>query len=437
MFASVTMNGFGPLSGVRVVELAEWVAAPAAIRCLGEMGAEVIKVENPVGDPQRPQCAGFGGRNTERCDPTFENVNANKDWLSLNLKTQEGLDILMDLLSTADVFVNGLRDKALRKMGLDYETLHEKFPRLVWAQMRGYGEHGVMRDEPGYDAVCWGARGGVVATFRQEGESPAIAPQSFGDFNAAAIFAGGIIAALFDRTRTGVGDKVTTNLYHIAVWGHCHGIQSHQFGAKYPCNRESVNNPFNDTYQAKDGTWFLICLPDYDRYFEPMMQMLGLEDMIGDETVSTLAALLEHGKQSYVVSRIGEGFATRDYDEWDEILLKREVPHQKLFDYADILADEECYDSDLLRRYESLDFGPRALNTTPLRFGSYGDPPIVLAKPTGYHTERYLKSRGYSDEDIARLEESGAIRCWHGEDLDDVPVLVSKRQAAGEAPCNW
>lgn len=432
MYASQHMEGFGPLSGVKVVELAEWVAAPAAVRCLGEMGAEVIKIENPKGDPQRPQCAGFGGTRTETCDPTYENVNANKDWLSLNLKTQEGMDILMDLLSEADIFVNGLRDKALKKMGLDYETLHAKFPRLIWAQMRGYGESGDMRNEPGYDAVCWGARGGVNAVFRQAGESPVIAPQGFGDFNAAAIFAGGIIAALFDRTRTGVGDKVTTNLYHIAIWGHCHGIQSHQFGAQYPCDRKKVNNPFNNTYQAKDGTWFLICLPDYDRYYVPVMTMLGQTDLLDDERISTLAALRETGLQEFVVQRIGEGFATKDYEEWDDILLKEEVPHQKLYDYNDILADQELYDNDALRRYESLEFGERALNTTPLRFSSYGDPPIVLAKPVGYHTERYLKSKGYSDEQIAQLEEKGAIKCWHGIDLDDVPVLTSQRRVIAE-----
>lgn len=118
MYASKIMNGYGPLSGVKVVELAEWVAAPAGVRCLAEMGAEVIKVENPKGDPQRPQCAGFGGRRTGICDPTYENVNANKDWLSLNLKSDDGMKIFLDLLSEADIFVNNLRDKALKKWGL-------------------------------------------------------------------------------------------------------------------------------------------------------------------------------------------------------------------------------------------------------------------------------------------------------------------------------
>ena len=158
--------------------------------------------------------------------------------------------------------------------------------------------------------------------------------------------------------------------------------------------------------------------------------MLGLDELIEDDRITTLAAMAEHGLQEYVVSKIGEGYARKDYDEWDRIMLEQEVPHQKLFDYDDILADEEAYDNDALRRYESKDFGPRVFNTAPLRFGSYGDPPLVLGKPAGYHTERFLRDKGYSAEEISALEEKGAIRCWHGEDLDDIPVLRSKRDLA-------
>lgn len=439
MFASKIMNGFGPLAGVKIVELADWVAAPAAVRVLGEMGAEVIKVENPHGDPQRTQCWGFGGANTERCDPTYENVNANKDWISLNLKTEEGMAIMMDLIAEADVFVNGLRNKALEKLGLDWDTLHEKFPRLIWAQMRGYGEFGDMRDAPGYDAVCWGARGGVNAVFRQAGESPATAPQGFGDFNAASMFAGGICAALYEREKTGVGDKVVINLYHVATWGHAHGLQSAQFGAQYPNKRTRVNNPFNNTYLAKDGIWFLICLPDYNRYFNLMMDMLGYPELKDREDISTLNAIRDNGMQEFVIEKISAGYAQKDYEEWDRIMIEREVPHQKLFDYTDILDDEECYTNDLLRRYESLDYGPRALGTTPLRFGNFGDPPLILGKPLGYHTQRFLEAKGYSDEKIKELEDAGAIVCWHGENLDEdvVPVLKSKRQLSGDEPCWW
>lgn len=422
MFASQKMQGFGPLVGMKVVELCEWVAAPAAARCLAEMGAEVVKVENPAGDPERPQASGFGCLRSDTCDPAYDVVNTNKDWISLNLKTEEGMAILLELLADADVFINSMRDRALVKMGLDYETLNEKFPKLVWAQMRGYGEHGAMRGEPGYDAVCWGARGGVMAVFRQEGESPAIQPQAFGDYNAAAIFAGGILGALVQRARTGRGDKVTVNLYHVAIWGHSIGISARQFGASYPTSRKRVKNPFNDTYRSKDGVWFLICMPDYDRYFTQMMKMLGQEEFIGDESIQTLDAVNHHGNQAFVVDCVGEGFAKKDYEEWDRIMTEQQVPHQKLFDYDDILADQEAYDNDALRAYESSEFGRRVMSTTPVRYGSAGNPPIMLAKPTGYHTKAYLEAMGYSEERIAELEDLGAIRCWHGGEIDG-PVI--------------
>lgn len=422
MFVSQELNGFGPLTGIKVVELCEWVAAPSAARCMAEMGAEVIKVENPVGDPQRSQGSGYGCNRTEECDPTYDMINAGKDFLSLNLKNPEAMDILMDLLADADVFICSMRDKALVKLGLDFETLHEKFPRLVWCQMRGYGEFGEYHDKPGFDAVCWGARGGVMSTFPQKGESPAVPPQSFGDLNAGAIFVGGILAAVIQQQRTGKGDKVTINLYHVAMWAHACGLAATQFGVSYPGSRAEAKNPFNNTYRSKDGVWFLICMPDYNRYFNQMMEMLGQQQLIGNDQLDTLASLKESGQHATVVSAVSAGFATKNYDEWDEILIQQQVPHQKLYTYDDILADKELYDNDALRSYGSTEYGQFSMTTSPIRFGSHGNPPIYLTRPTGYHTAPYLKSKGYSDERIAELEASGAIRCWHGGEVNEQHV---------------
>ena len=186
------LNGFGPLAGVKVVELCEWVAAPAAVRCLSEMGATVIKTEPLHGDAQRTQGPGFGCEKNDYEDPTFDLNNTNKDLVAINLKDEDGMKFMKKLLADADVFVVNLRDKALKKLGLDWETIHAEFPHLIWAQMRGYGEFGPEKDSPGYDAVCWAARGGVANVFREKDQSPAIAPQAFGDNNAACMLAGGI-----------------------------------------------------------------------------------------------------------------------------------------------------------------------------------------------------------------------------------------------------
>lgn len=436
MLVSEKLNGYGPLAGVKIVELCEWVAAPATVRVLSEMGAEVMKVEPLWGDAQRTQGPGFGCEQTLEEDPTIDLNNTNKNWIALNLKDPEGMEVMMKLLGEADVFVNNWRDKALVKVGLDYNSLKEKFPQLIWAQMRGYGEYGPEKDTPGFDAVCWAARGGVANCFREDGESPAIPPQAFGDYNAASILAGGVLAALFNRTRTNKGDKVVCNLYGAAIWGGNIGVMATQFGAPYPKSRHHVPNPFNNTYKTKDDKWMLICMPQYDKYYNMMMEITGNNEHIDQPDTCNLPALKQSGMQPEVIKWLEAAFVTKTFEEWDEILREHEVPHQKCFRYTDIIKDEEAYDNDSLRWVEYRSFGKKALPMSPLRFDSAGDPPVILSKPIGYHTAEIMKGLGYTDEKIAELDEKGGIKCWHGEECPDT-IFVSKRQENGDAPCNW
>ena len=418
MSVTEKLNGYGPLNGVKVVELCEWVAAPATVRILSEMGAEIMKVEPLHGDAQRTQGPGFGCEQNDTEDPTIDLNNTNKNWLALNLKSEEGFAVMDKLLSEADVFVCNLRDKALVKLGLDYETLAAKYPQLIWAQLRGYGEFGAEAGTPGFDAVCWAARGGVANCFREDGESPAIPPQAFGDYNAASIMAGGILAALFNRTRTNKGDKVTCNLYGAAIWGGNIGIMATQFGAPYPKSRKHVPNPFNNTYRTADEKWMLICMPQYDKYYNMMMEITGNAEHIDQPDTCNLPALKESGKQPEVISWLEEGFS------------------KKTFRYTDIVKDQEAYDNDSLRWVEYKEYGKKALPMSPLRFGGYGDPPVILSKPIGYHTAEIMGKLGYTDEQIAKAEADGAIKCWHGEEVPDT-IFKSERQEKGEAPCNW
>ena len=436
MSTTEKLNGYGPLAGVKVVELCEWVAAPACVRCLSEMGATVIKVEPPYGDAQRTQGPGFGCEQTDMEDPTIDLNNTNKDLVAINLKNEDGMKFMKKLLADADVFVVNLRDKALKKLGLDYETIHEEFPTLIWAQMRGYGEYGPEKDSPGYDAVCWAARGGVANVFREDGESPAIAPQAFGDNNAACMLAGGICAALFNRTRTGKGEKVVTNLYAAAIFASDIGICAQQFGADYPKSRTNVPNPFNNTYRTSDDKWIYICMPQYDKYYEMMMKIFGREDQIDNIDTKDLTHLKASGKNKEVIGWLEEAFAKQPFDYWMEQFRINQVPAQKLFRFPDILRDEEAYVNDALRYVEYDEWGKHALPMTPLRFGSAGDPPVILAKPVGYHTKEIMQKYGYTDAEISRIEDEGGVGIYHGEPIPDT-IFKSQRQEAGEAPCTW
>ena len=151
------------LEGIKVVELTQYAAGPAAGRALAEMGATVIKVEPFTGDEQRTQGLAWGMKfRTEFDDVAYDCGSFNKEWTAINAKNPEGYEVFMKLLETADIFLTSLRSGALGRLHLDYETLHAKFPKLVWAQNRGYGEFGPMKDAKGFDATSFAARSGFV-----------------------------------------------------------------------------------------------------------------------------------------------------------------------------------------------------------------------------------------------------------------------------------
>ena len=429
------LNGYGPLAGIKVVELCTYVAGPATVRVLSDMGAEVLKVEAPMGDAQRTQGPCFGAKQTETEDPTFDLNNTNKNMICINTKHPDGLAAMKKLISEADVFVTNTRTRSLEKMGLDWNSLHEEFPGLIWAQMRGYGEYGVEKDSPGYDAVCWAARGGVAGTFCERGTSPAIPPQAFGDYNCAIMLAAGIMGALVNKLRTGKGDKVTVNLYHGALWAGGIGIVATQFGSPYPKSRTSVPSPFNNTYKTKDDKWIYICQPNHNKYYNEMMEIIGRPDMKDDPRFCRMEEIKPFTHHE-LVEILDEGFSKKIFAEWDPILREHQVPFQTVFDYKDICADDEAYDNDGLRTVHYDAFGDRATTTIPIRYDSFGDPPMILAKPLGYHTAEYMGKLGYDDDQIKSLEDKGAIVCWHGQEVPD-KIFKSRRQEAGEAPCAW
>ena len=167
-----------------------------------------------------------------------------------------------------------------------------------------------------------------------------------------------------------------------------------------------------------------------------MMEITGNQDHMDQPDTCNLPTLKASGKQPEVISWLEASFVTKTFDEWDVILREHEVPHQKCFRYTDIIKDEEAYLNDSLRWVEYEGVGKKALPMSPLRFGGYGDPPIILSKPIGYHTAEFARDLGYTDEQIAAMEEKGAIKCWHGKELPDV-IFKSMRQVNGEAPCNW
>lgn len=405
------------LEGITVVELSTFVAAPACPRILGEMGAEIIKIEAFEGDQQRTQGPGYGMLRDDIEDPAFDMSSMNKNWISVNLKNKNGIAFVYKLLASADIMVTNFRDKALVKLGLDYPVLNKKFPQLVYAQMRGYGERGPEKDSKGFDATAYSARGGILRSFPQLGESPVNVPAAFGDWNAAGFLTAGVLAALVRKEKTGIGDKVVVNLYHVACWGMQHAIVSRQSGALYPRSRKLVPTPSNNCYQSQDGIWFLICEANYNAYYEKMNKAFGIEELIGNEAYRTLEQLTENKTNGYVIELYEKAFAKKIFTEWEEIFRENEIPYQKAFTVDDVLEDPETYDNDILRKVQYDSYGERVLPTNPIRLKSVGDPNMWTSKPIGYDTKAYLQKCGYSSEQIQQFVTEGAVKVYDGDIL--------------------
>ena len=194
-----------PLEGVKVVDLTYYVAGPGTARILADWGADVIKVEPPAGEPGRTTSLTLGMPATDEINPYFGVYNTNKRDIALNLKTDEGKEILDKMLAQANVFVTSFRPGALKRLGLDYETMHAKHPHIVWASINGFGDYGPDKDNAGFDTVAYWAKSGAMLDLVEANTSPINPTLAYGDSVTACSLSGGIAAGLYKQLKTGEG----------------------------------------------------------------------------------------------------------------------------------------------------------------------------------------------------------------------------------------
>ncbi|MGI6105009.1 MAG: CaiB/BaiF CoA transferase family protein [Raoultibacter sp.] len=418
------------MQGVKVIDLTAYAAGPGCSRIFGELGATVIKVEPFTGDEQRTQGMAWGMQfKTEFDDVAYDCGSFNKEWTAINLKSEEGSALMQKMISDADILITSFRDSALERLGLDYETLHEKYPKLVWGQLRGYGERGPLKDAKGFDATSYSARGGINMSFPNAGEGfqPANAPIAFGDWNASNALSVGVLAAYSNALRTGEGDKVVTSLYHVATWGMTCAVIAQQQGCDHPKNRKEAKCPTNNSYCSSDDVWFLICFGHYNKYCPLVFETIGLDHLINDPEYNTLEALAANGKYVEVVAQMEEAFKKRPFSEWEPIFLEKDIPFQKCFTVNDVLEDEEAFANDQLRKvhYEDQGYGEDktyTITTAPFRLKSMGDPVLYRSRPIGYDTRKIMKEHGYSEDQINAMIENGDVLEYTGDPVPEVAL---------------
>lgn len=398
-----------PLEGIKVVDLTSFLAAPTVARILGDWGAEVIKIEPPSGDPGRTQASVFNMPYEDNENPAFDISNANKRFLCLNLKKEEAKAIAYRILSTADVVVTSYRTKALERLGFSWEELHLRFPQLIFAQILGYGEQGPEKDTAGFDATAYVCRGGILGSTNERGETPINSVNGFGDFQASMCLVSGICAALYGRTHSGKGDKVTVSLHHTALFMMSIAVTSAQYGNVYPKSRCEVSNPFNNTYKTCDGRWMVICIPEYDRFFNKFISLLGRDDLVDSPDFSHIAEVNRQGRNREIITIISEQIAKRSLDEMMQMLKENDFAHEKGFTPDEILEDEQAWATDCLRHVDYPTGNQRVLVTPPVTIQGMGPAQIIPSRRLGYHSHQILTEYGYSEEEIQTLNQEGAV----------------------------
>lgn len=401
------MSVHKPLEGIKVVELASFVAAPAAGRMLAEMGADVIRVESTAGDPWRFYGVNCGLPVADEENPLFDLYNLGKRDIQLDTKTPEGKEILLRLLGEADVFITNNRLKSLVRAGLDYDSLKDRFPKLIYGLVTGYGQTGPDVDAPGYDGVAFFSRSGMLADMAEPGGYPASAPGCVGDGATGAALFGGICAALLNRERTGMGDFVETSLFGNAVWL-CGTMSAfEQYGYHYPKKRSEMGALYT-FYKCKDGEWLHLAVTQHDRYWKPLAEALNVPELAEDERFKNAALISRNRAQ--LIPLLEQAFSQFDYDEIAARLRERDIVFDRMRHYRELAADPQAVANGFVKEHIYENGHSFMMAMLPVHMRNMDETGTGRGPQMGEHTDEILKQYGYSEEAILRLKEAKAIK---------------------------
>jgi crotonobetainyl-CoA:carnitine CoA-transferase CaiB-like acyl-CoA transferase len=398
----------GPLEGVKVVELAVWVAGPAASGIFADWGADVVKIEAPpAGDPYRAFYSAAAGMALP-INPMFELDNRGKRSVALDLRRPEGREIALRAIAAADVFVTNVRPGALERAALDPGALLARFPRLVYALATGYGTEGAERDRAAYDAGAFWGRAGIGATLAPPDGEPPFPRTAFGDHATALALAAGVGAALFARERRGRGGLVTTSLLRTGLY--IVGADTNQvlrLGIPpIPLQRAAMPNPLCTFYRARDGRWIFLLGLQADRHWPDLVRAVDRPDWLADPRFASIATRREHFQE--LIAELDAVFATRPFAEWAERLDAAGMWWAPVQTIDEAVRDPQAEASGAFIDVPVAEGTARML-ATPVDFADHRPAAARPVPETGQHTEEVLLELGYDWEAIAGLKSSGVI----------------------------
>ncbi|MBT5191404.1 MAG: CoA transferase [Rhodospirillaceae bacterium] len=386
----------GTLDGIRIVELTTVILGPWATQMLGDMGADIVKVETPGGDTTR----NLGPRRNEGMASLYLATNRNKRSVVLDLTQEAGRDALFKLVGTADVFVHNMRPKVAKKLGLDYETYAAAYPDLIFCATYGFRKDGPLADSPAYDDVIQAASG-LADLQTITANEPRFVPTIMADKTTAFNVVAAILSALVCKERGGGGQAIEVPMFETLV---DYVMVEHLYGACFepPIDQmgyERLLNTGRRPYATKDG--YLAVLPYTDANWQTLFEVSGRDDLIGDPRFVDITTRIKHSQEVYDL--LGEIVATRTTAEWEQVLENANIPVMAVNTKEMLLENEQLLASGFWREAEHPTEGKLRMTDPPIRFSKTPSTIRSLPPLLGEQSKELLAEAGFSETEIQAL----------------------------------
>jgi crotonobetainyl-CoA:carnitine CoA-transferase CaiB-like acyl-CoA transferase len=392
------------LEGLKIVELATYVAAPSAGMVLAEWGAEVIKVESKSGDPTRHL---FRGQKHLEGNPVFEFENRGKRGIVLDISAPAGREALLRLLESADVFLTNVRPSALKRAKLDYDALKARLPALIYASVSGYGLEGAGAEAPAFDIAAFWARSGVGSASFPRGVDPFPSRPALGDAFCGLATTSAILAAVVEKNRTGKGRLVESSLMRSAVFsiGWDMSIQLKFGKVAATRTRTQLHDPLNNFFPTAGGGWLCIVPRQAADEWAAIARSAGRDDVIGDERFATARARSQNSEAC--VAALDAGFAAYSLAEAGARLTLNDVIWAPVQTPGEVVNDPFAQAAGCFVQVVDADGLTYPAPAAPVRFPGADDGPKRAAPKLGQHTREILAEAGYGNSEIDALLADG------------------------------
>lgn len=392
----------GCLDGIRVIDMTSVMMGPVATQALGDMGADVIKVESPIGDTTRM----VGKGRSPGMGPGFLQLNRNKRSICLNLKSEEGMSALLTLLETADVLVYNVRPQSMKKLGLDWDSLQERFPKLIHVGAFGFGQDGPYAARPAYDDLIQAASGLPMLLQDSGAEAPMYAPVLIADRTVGIVTVNAVLGALFHRERSGEGQAVEVPMFETMI---PFVLGDHIGGRTYdppngPMRYPRLVSKSRRPFPTADG--YISTVIYTDAHWKAFCQLIGEPELFEtDPRMKTLLTRTQNIDDLYAM--IGGYFAKRTTDEWMELLETADIPSMRVHSVESVFEDPHLVETGYFEIHEHPTEG--RIVQLPSAGKWTGSPPSIrrLAPRLGEHTIEVLSQAGIGKDKIQTLLDSG------------------------------